>query len=225
MKYSNIAVAVGIVALTARIACAETWTDDFENGDPTGWFIVDHALVKSTGGNPGGWLDSGLGQVSVNAFFAVLPLDGTPFSAVLSSGSLHSLSFDFAHLLPGECFPVDDRTDQHFALRLLDTHGDFVYAETVGELVPDMPSPWRNFRFTIPPDGPKTPAGWTLSAPDGYTWSQLLHNVNGITVFVTDPGLGTHSCRRIGIDNIVVVYGETVFADGFDAPATAAVTP
>ena len=77
--------------------------------------------------------------------------------------------------------------------------------------------------FTIQSDATDVPPGWVLNAPPelNYTWSELMHNLDGISVFVINPEEITYdSCWELGADNIVVSYAaattDKIFVDGFD---------
>jgi hypothetical protein len=203
----------------------ETWSEGFENGNPDTWYWTDHYVLKTDGGNPGGWLDSGAGYLAQYPFFSVATAAGSSLQQILAGGQLHFIAFDFANLPPGECFPHDTESGRQFTLRLLDFHSGggsaIVYAQSApGDFVPDAPSTWQTFRFTIPGDAGQTPEGWQLFGPEGYTWSQMLHNTDAVLVYATDPDvLSVSFCRRLGVDNIVIGYGDRVFTDGFDPPA------
>jgi len=65
------------------------------------------------------------------------------------------------------------------------------------------------------------PPGWVLNAPPelGYTWQDLMHNIDGIRFFVLDPEeLTFDACWHLGADNVHVTYAgdDRIFADGFD---------
>jgi hypothetical protein len=44
-----------------------------------------------------------------------------------------------------------------------------------------------------------------------------MQNIDGIKISAVDPGLLSHIvCYRLGVDNIVVSYGEKIFASDFE---------
>ena len=77
--------------------------------------------------------------------------------------------------------------------------------------------------FAIDSGATDVPPGWVLNAPPelGYTWQDLMHNIDGIRFFVVDPEQFTFDgCSHLGADNIVISYGaadDAIFANGFDA--------
>ncbi len=211
----------------ANAACAAQVVEDFESGNPDQWAWTLGAVLKVDGGNPGAWLDSGLGYIAQHPFVFVAPPAGSAFYTALRSDSLNSVKFDFARLDPGECFPPALDAGTTFALELADFHSSpgAIYSATfVSDMaVPDVPTTWQTFSFDIPPDAPSTPAGWALTLPHGvnYGWSDLLHNVDAIVIFVGNPFAPTTSqCRRLGIDNVVVTYGDDIFSSSFEVEAT-----
>jgi hypothetical protein len=112
-----------------------------------------------------------------------------------------------------------------FTLELIDTHTD---ASTIEAHTTDGPAspggtsfPWTSVSFTIPSEATGVPTGWVLNAPPelNYTWTDLMHNIDGIRFFVLSPDDFTYdACWNLGADNIVVSYGtvDKIFADGFD---------
>ena len=132
----------------------------------------------------------------------------------------------------GNCHPVYDLPST-FTLQLFDLHTlatdppTPIEAHTIdGPASPGGTAyPWTSVHFDIPSGASDVPPGWVLNVPPDmtYTWSDLMHNLDGISFYPIDPGEITFdSCWQLGADNVVVRYGDgdTIFADGFDgAPA------
>lgn len=221
--------AIACAALTD--ACANEVIDTFEttdNPNQWGWTNINGGfyVVQSTGGNPGGWLDSGDDPNSMyktdHPNLTSVPLDGTALKTALASGELAGASFDFQRLDAGSCFPQYDLPST-FALELMDLHSDpggaVIEAHVNGADSPTDVSSWQTVSFSIPYAATDVPDGWLLDAPPelNYTWQDLMHNIDGIRFFSISPDDITYSsCWRLGADNVIVSYGDSVFADGFD---------
>jgi len=216
--------AIACAALTD--ACATEVIDTFETDNPNqwGWTNIDGGafILQPTGGNPGGWLDSGLPYRTDHPNLTSVPPDGTALKTALASGTLVSAGFDFQRLDAGDCFPQYDLPST-FALVLMDLHSDpggsVIDAYVNGDASPTGVSPWQTVSFPIPSSATDVPDGWILEAPPEmtYTWQDLMHNIDGIRFFSISPGDITYSsCWRLGADNVSVSYGDSVFADGFD---------
>jgi hypothetical protein len=234
-------IALLLLAGSAGVASATQVVDDFESGtnpNQWGWTDVKNgpvAVINPVGGNPGAWADSDVPYFADHPNFTAVPPDGSPLRAALASGTLHSLSIDVQRLgtdgVTG-CGPIYT-TPSTFSLALFDRHttgpGNYVIEAytTDGAVSPtDGPFPWQTATFTIPSDATNTPPGWVLKiAPgDHYTWADLMHNIDGISVLVVNPADLTYSsCWHLGADNVVVSYGsddsQMIFADGFDGAA------
>jgi len=177
--------------------------------------------LEPTGGNPDGWLDSGSPYYADHPNLTSIPPAGSDLRRALDSRVLIGASYDFKRLDPG-CFPQDD-TASTFSLELIDLHSDpggsVIGAYVNGHRSPIRPSGWQSVSFTIPSDSPGLPAGWVLDAPPelNYSWSDLMHNIDGIRFFSVSPADITFSgCWRLGADNVSVTYGENIFANGFE---------
>ena len=74
--------------------------------------------------------------------------------------------------------------------------------------------------FDIPSDSEDaTPPGWEiLAAPElGYTWQDMMHNIDAIAFLPLNPDDITYeSCWHVGVDNIIVTYGDVLFSNGFE---------
>jgi hypothetical protein len=227
-------IGLALLALAAPV-CAETVTDDFESGtDPNQWAWVNingnYATIIPDGGNPGAWVDSGVPYFVDHPNFTALPPAGSPLRAALDSGTLHTASIDLQRLDASNvdgCHPDYDLPST-FTLQLIDIHSAASVVEahtTNGPDSPGGPFPWTSASFTIPSDATDTPPGWVLNAdPDlNYTWSRLMHNIDGIRFFVLSPDDITYSaCWHLGADNAVVTYGDndSIFTDGFETAPT-----
>ena len=210
-------------------ACATQVIDKFETGNPNqwGWTNIQGGayVLQSDGGNPGGWLDSGDGAnmyKTDHPNLTSVPLDGTALKAALASGELAGASFDFQRLDAGSCFPQYDLPST-FALQLIDLHSDpggaVIEAHVNGADSPTGVSPWQTVSFSIPFAATDVPDGWMLNYPPEmtYTWQDMMHNIDGIRFFSISPDDITYSsCWRLGADNVIVTYGDAVFADGFE---------
>lgn len=233
---------IGLALLAATTPLyAEQVVDDFESGtNPNGWSWLSgspggmtyNGVIQPTGGNPGAWFDSAAPYFSDHPNFSALPDAGTALRTALDSGALTSLSVDLQRLDTSaiqNCHPIYDLPST-FTLELLDLH-------TVGSNPPtpieahttDGPPspagtsfPWTSVAFTIPSDATDTPPGWVLDVPPdlNYTWADLMHNLDAISVYVINPDDITYdSCWELGADNVVVGYnatGDKIFVDGFD---------
>lgn len=218
---------------------AEQVVDDFEAGtNPDGWTWLSgspgglsyHGVIQTQGGNPDAWFDSTAPYFSDHPNFTAVPDAGTPLRAALDSGTLHSASVDIQRLDTStveNCHPVYDMasvfTLQLFDLHTLDTDPPSLIEAHTTEGPPSPAGtsyPWTSLSFAIPSDATDVPPGWELNAPDGYTWSDLMHNIDGISFFVLSPSLMTFdSCWQLGADNATVAYGtviDKIFVDGFD---------
>jgi hypothetical protein len=234
---------VAIPLASVRPASAVEVVDSFDAGDnPDGWSwlsgspstIVHNGTVQPSGGNPGGWFDSGTPYFSDHPNFSAVPEAGTPLRAALDSGALQTMSVDFQRLDTSavqNCHPVYDLPST-YTLELLDLHTlntdpptPIVARTTDGPASPAGTSyPWTPVSFTIPSDATDVPPGWELDLPPDvtYTWSDMMHNVDAISVFVLDPSeLTFDSCWQLGADNVAVGYGlgDAIFADGFEGLA------
>lgn len=220
---------------TSAAAHAGRVVDDFEAGlNPDGWawgtpVPGDYGVVTPTGGNPGGWVDSTGAYLSDHPMVSAFPEPGTPLRAALDSGTLMSASADIQRLVPAAdpvTCPRTSPTPSTFELELVDMHTipssppTPIMARTRGPEFPGTPFPWMSLHFPIPASSDATPDGWSLDAPEGYTWADMLRNVDGITFrLVAAEDVTIDACWHVGADNIVVTYadGDAIFADGFDA--------
>jgi len=227
---------IGALALLATSATlhATDVVDDFESGtNPNQWGWTNNNggvfTIVPDGGNPGAWLDSGVPYRSDHPNLTSLPPAGTPLRDALDSGSLQSASIDLQRLDASSvvgCFPTYTLPST-FSLSLIDIHTDaaVIEAHTIdGPPAPtDAPFSWLNVAFTIPSDATDVPPGWVLNAPPelGYTWQDLMHNIDGIRFWIVNPEQITFdACSHLGADNIVITYGtadDTIYANGFDA--------
>ena len=226
-----------LLTLTAASAHATQVIDDFESGtNPNEWGWTNGGggafTIPPDGGNPGAWLDSGVPYFSDHPNLTAYPTEGTELKAALASGTLVSASVDIERLDTSDvdnCHPVYDLPST-FTLQLSDLHTIPSDPPTVIEAhtTNGPPSPtegpfaWTSASFTIPSGATDVPPGWVLNAPPdiNYTWADLMHNIDGISFFVIDPGEITFdSCWQLGADNVIVTYGDadTVFDDGFDS--------
>ncbi|HEU4665369.1 MAG TPA: hypothetical protein VFS55_15170 [Dokdonella sp.] len=225
---------IGALALlaTSLTLHATDVVDDFEAGtNPNQWGWTNNSggafVIEPDGGNPGAWLDSGAPYFSDHPNLTSLPPAGTPLRAALDSGTLQSASVDLERLDASSvtgCLPTYTLPST-FSLSLIDIHTDasVIEAHTIdGPPAPtDAPFDWLTAAFTIPSEATDVPPGWVLNAPPelGYTWQDLMHNVDGIRFFVLDPEEITFdACWRLGADNVRVSYAgeDKVFVDGFD---------
>ena len=227
---------IGVILLAATMPlCAEQVVDDFESGsNPNQWGWTNNsgglATIVPDGGNPGAWLDSGAPYYSNHPNLTSIPAAGTPLRAALASGELTAAGIDVERLDTAgvaACAPVYTLPSR-FILGFIDAHSDpggsIIEAHTTdGPPAPTSgPFPWMSVGFTIPASAPDVPPGWVLNAPPelGYTWADLMHNIDGIRFFVVDPDeLTFDSCWDLGADNIVIDYrsSDTIFTDGFDS--------
>jgi hypothetical protein len=213
--------------------------DDFESGtNPNEWGWTNGGggafVIEPDGGNPGAWLDSGVPYFSDHPNLTSYPPAGSALAAALASGMLVSASVDIERLDTADvenCHPVDDLPST-FTLMLSDLHTvpsdppTVIEAHTVDgpESPLEGPFPWMTVHFAIPSGATDVPPGWVLNAPPelGYTWADLMRNIDGISFFVVAPDEITFdSCWRLGADNVTIDYGDndTIFADGFDGGA------
>jgi hypothetical protein len=220
------AIAVCLCASSACLPAVEV-VDTFETaGNPNQWGWANTGggvyTLQPTGGNPDGWLDSGPSYFTDHPNLTSIPPAGSDLRRALDSAALTGASYDFKRLDAGDCFPQND-TASTFALGLIDLHSDpggaVITAYVNGKRSPTRPSGWRTVSFTIPSDSVGVPDGWVLNAPAqlNYTWSDLMHNVDGISFLSVSPDDVTFSsCWRLGADNVSVTYGENIFANGFE---------
>jgi hypothetical protein len=229
-------IAAFVLLAAAAPLCAEQVVDDFESGtNPNQWGWTNGGggafTIVPDGGNPGAWLDSGVPYFSDHPNLTALPPAGTALRAALDSGTLHTASADLQRLDTSgvtNCNPIYDLPSL-FTLELIDTHTVPSEPPTVIEAHttdgPPSPAgtefPWTSVSFAIPSEATDVPPGWVLNAPPelGYTWADLMHNIDGIRFFVLDPDDFTYdACWHLGADNVVVTYGATdkIFTDGFD---------
>lgn len=230
-----------LLALPAAAVQATQVVDDFESGtDPNSWSwmsgspsnVIGNGEIQAAGGNPGAWFDSTAPYFAGHPSFAAVPAAGTPLRAALDSGTLHSASIDMQRLdtsSVGNCHPVYDLPST-FTLQLFDLHTvgsdppTQIEAHTIdGPASPAGNFAWTSASFTIPSDATDVPPGWVLNAPPelNYTWTDLMHNIDGIAFFPISPDEITFdSCWELGADNIDVTYGEgtdAIFEEGFEA--------
>lgn len=222
------------LALAVPAAHATEVIDTFEAGtNPAQWGWTNNGggafIIQPDGGNPGAWLDSGVPYFSDHPNLTSIPPSGTALSDALASGTLVSARFDVEQLDTSDvtnCHPTSD-TPSLFTLEFIDLHSDpgggVIEAHTEdGPPTPGGPYAWQTVSFPIPSDATDVPSNWVLNAPpeDNYTWQDLMHNIDGIRLFVVSPDdITFDSCWHLGADNIVVAYDEavdTIAADGFD---------
>jgi len=219
-----------LLALPVAAVQATEVVDDFENGNPNQWgFINNSGVVGSInpeGGNPGAWADSTEPYRSDHPNFTSWPPAGSELAAALASGTLHSLSLDFERV-ESSCFPGYDLPSA-MSVQLVDTHSDpggaWITAHTLdGPAMPTAAAPWNRVSFTIPSESTDaTPANWQIDAPPelNYTWQDMMHNTDLISVFAINPSDITYdACWHLGVDNVVVTYGDApddVFVSGFE---------
>jgi hypothetical protein len=225
------------LALLPAAATATQVIDDFESAtNPNGWGWTNGGggafTIETSGGNPGAWLDSGAPYFSDHPNLTAYPPKGSALRDALASGALVSASADIERLdATGAqgCHPTYDLPST-FTLVLSDLHTiqsdppTVIGAHTTdGPASPtEGPFPWMTVSFAIPSDSTATPPGWVMDVPPelNYTWADLMHNIDGISFFVIDPGeLTFDSCWQLGADNVVVTYGQqedAVFGSGFD---------
>jgi hypothetical protein len=217
------------LALVPAASMAAQVTDTFESGtNPNEWGWTNNSggayIIEMTGGNPGAWLDSGTPYYSDHPNLTSIPPDGSDLRAALASGTLQAASFSFRQYASG-CFPIYTSRSQ-FSLALIDLHSDpggaVIEAHTTrGPSSIGVPhvALWTRASFAIPSGSTDAvPDGWALNAPPelGYTWQDLMRNVDGIRFFVVNPDDMTFdACWRLGADDVTVTYGET------DKPANA----
>jgi hypothetical protein len=196
--------------------------EDFETGNPNGWIWgANSAVIKTSDGNPASWLDSGVEFFASKPFVDAVPPIGSDLQIALSSGALQSVRFNFQRLDGGSCFQSSNPST--FGMSLIDLHtlpGFSVVAAYSGvDPSPTDVSDWQTHSMTIDSQATDTPDGWILNgAPDGYTWQDMMHNVDGIALFAVDPNSLTFgvACWRLGVDNIVVGYGDQIYSSGFE---------
>jgi hypothetical protein len=212
-------VAVLVSLLSTASANAAQVIDRFETGNPNAWsWSNGTSVLKTSGGNPGGWLDSGVEYFSDHPSFGSFPPAGSDLQLALASGSLHAVQFDFKRLDAGSCIPQSSNADS-FALSLVDAHSSdaLIHAIYLGDESPDGESDWQTHRFAIDSQAADVPDGWSMDGPDGYSWTDMMHNIDAVAIFAVDPNELSHrQCWRMGVDNIMIDYGDTVFSDGFD---------
>jgi len=223
-----------IFAAPAAIVHATEVIDDFESGtnpNAWGWSVSGSPYtIEPVGGNPGAWLDSGVPYMAEHASLAAVPAAGTALREALASGLMTSARIDFEQLDASDvdgCFPPAGPTGP-FTLMFMDLHdgpgGALIEAHTLdGPPTNGAPFPWTTATFPIPSaSGDDVPPGWRLNnaGVDGYTWTTLMHNIDGIAFYVGDPHVSHFKgCWHIGADNIVVTYGvipDEIYSDGFD---------
>ena len=217
-----------VVCAALTDVCATEVIDTFEtvdNPNQWGWTSINGGfyIVQPTGGNPGGWLDSDVGYKTDHPNLTSVPPVGTALKTALASGELVSASFDFQRLDAGSCFPQYDLPST-FALEFIDLHSDpggsVIEAHVNGDASPTDVSSWQTVFFSIPSQATDVPDGWMLNYPPEmtYTWQDMMHNIDGIRFFSISPDDITYSsCWRLGADNVIVSYGDSVFADGFES--------
>ena len=157
-----------------------------------------------------------------------LPPDGTALRDALASGTLSAAQFDVERLDTSDvtnCHPTATEAST-FSLAFFDIHSDPGGAvieahDDDGATSPAGFWPWMTVSFAIDSSATDTPPGWVLNAPPelGYTWQDLMHNIDGISFFVVAPDEFTFdSCWQLGADNVTVTYGDddAIVADGFD---------
>ena len=215
-----------IACATLTAACANEVVDTFETPDnPNQWGWTDikggSYIVQPTGGNPDGWLDSDVEYRTDHPNLTSVPAVGTTLKTALASGELAGASFDFQRLDAGSCFPQYDLPST-FALELMDLHTDpggaVIEAHVNGDASPTEASSWQTVSFSVPYAATDVPDGWLLDAPPelNYTWQDMMHNIDGIRFFSISPDDITYSsCWHLGADNVIVPYGDSIFADGF----------
>jgi hypothetical protein len=124
MKMQKILLIGAWLLVALNNASAEQAVANFENGNAAQWTWVgdvSNSAIKTTGGNPDGWFDSGSNYTSNQPGVGSFPPAGTELMTALASGSLRSVSFDFQRLDPGTCSPQSNDPG-NFALTLFDVH-------------------------------------------------------------------------------------------------------
>jgi hypothetical protein len=223
------------ILVPAAIHATEV-VDDFESGtNPNQWGWTNGSggnfIIEPDGGNPGAWLDSGVPYFSDHPNLTSLPPPGTALADALASGTLTAASFDVERLDTSDvtnCHPTATEAST-FSLAFFDIHSDpgggVIEAHNDdGPASPEGFWPWMSVSFAIDSSATDVPPGWVLNAPPelNYTWQDLMHNIDGIRLWIVNPEQITFdACSHLGADNIVVTYGaaadDTIFANGFDA--------
>jgi hypothetical protein len=227
---------LGLALFAACPAMATEVVDTFEtDANPNGWIWINDlgqvvGSVQPSGGNPGGWFDSEDLYFKPHPEVVGTAPAGSELRAALASGTLLTASIDFQRLdtsAENNCHPIYD-LPSHFSIRFFDQHTvpttprTTIAAYTTGEVSPlQGPFPWMTVTFTIPSAATEVPAGWVLAAPPDidYTWQDMMHNIDGIAFGVVDPEDITYSsCWHLGVDNIMLTYGDAgeVFENGFE---------
>jgi hypothetical protein len=196
---------------------------DFEAGiNNGGWNASGFGSVESLGGNPDGWLNSGL-------FWAPYPVLTSEYDAPGWSGDMTNATNISADL---QTVSSDNQYLGEYYFVVLFRNGmgtpndqyDDVYVYTDayvdGRTAPDPGAGWEHYDIELPFDftgaPQEVPAGWTggspyniTQLPADVTFQDVVQNVTQIEFWWNHPDwaaiFGGHT---IGADNIVLEFGD-----------------
>jgi hypothetical protein len=225
LRYVVLAITVSSLPLPAHAGSVVDTFEDGANPNEWGWTnVFGPALITPDGGNPGAWVDTDVPYFATHPHLISQPPAGSALQIALASGTLNTASVDMQRIdttgVQG-CQPTHLQAS-FVSLGLFDLHSsDFMIEArtTQGPMFPEGAFPWFTASFDIPSAATDTPPGWELVVPDGltYTWADLMRNIDGMRFFIGDPDqIAFSACSHLGADNVVVIYGDTLFVDGFD---------
>jgi hypothetical protein len=236
-RAAHAAVALGIVALCGAPASAQVLlSEDFENGNNSGWESTGGSPIYSPGGNPGAYLGVPYGDwywVSMwteqlgNPATGDLTRHGGPlkFAVDIRVFNLHNW---FNEPMDPTNFPV--------VIQFVDDSGPYeVSVYYTGPGMPRVIDGWVRFTFDVPdPTLTELPAGWGGTGdedpvtyepilPPGRTYRSVMENVSNVRITTARPGwMYIPSFWDVGYDNFEIsVVGAPACYANCDGSTTA----
>ena len=200
-------------ALVAAPAAAQV--DDFENGNPNGWFWNGFAqtTVPTTGGNPGGYCE-GLNMFTLAPVLSSGASAGAPFVGDYRAMGVTDIKFDAQYFMGNGGAPM--------AILLRDESGtpgsqgddNIAFYVDLIQTSPMTGTGWNSYSMPIDSAATSLPTGWqagngfnlTGGFTGGYDWNDLIQDVDVIEIHFIDPTwFGITQSFSAGVDNIELV--------------------
>jgi hypothetical protein len=213
------AMVMNMVALAGTPAMAQVLlSEDFENGNNSGWWSTGGSELFFSNGNPGSymgvpygdwyWITLGTDQVG-NPGTGDLTRHGGPleFGVDIRVFQLHNW---FNEPMDPNNFPV--------VIQFVDGSGPYeVSVFHVSNGMPRVAQEWVRFNFEVPdPTGTALPAGWGGTGdedpvtyepilPPGRTYRSVMENVTEVRITTSVPGyFYIPSWWEVGFDNLSI---------------------
>ncbi len=217
MKKLWITVLLLVLAATPLAAGSE-FVETFDTSNEGGWtFGAPGESQPSTGGNPGGYLDSGL----LDTFAPRLRTTdaSSVFVGDFRGQGVSSVGVDLV------TFNALSTGGRPLALMLIKdpgTPGDFAddtAAYFLGPNIPDVGDGWISYDYLVPSSDTELPLGWELlnlgdsGAPANHTWDEVIQDVDKVQFHYGDPTFFfIFQQWNLGADNVRITSSTCVRA-------------